>query len=199
MGTQKVGETSRSLEDPNKTNDPKKKNIRQRDVLAAMLVGYIVGIMLMMMIHFILQKKCANCTSGSTTSSLGNGLQDSCFEGWIILAGEKTCFFDSYFDVNWTVVEPEAGTNEVDKYFQNIRQIQDINDDILVGTVFNNDRGFYQWIGGSGSNNGALPAASNTVASPNATKICVSDLQEAPIEWGLNLLGAESNDTCFIS
>ncbi|XP_063443247.1 uncharacterized protein LOC134723614 [Mytilus trossulus] len=196
MGTNKVGETSRSLEDPSKTEDPKKKSIRQRDVLAAMLVGYIVGILLMMIIHFIIQNKCTeNCTTSSVGSS--NELQDTCFEGWIILAGEKTCFFQSYFDVNWTVVEPEAGTSEVDEYFQKIGTIQDINDDILVGTVFNNDRGFYQWIGGSGSNN-ILPGADNTVASPNATSSCVSDLQEAPTEWGLNLLAAKSNDTCFI-
>ncbi|XP_071174013.1 uncharacterized protein [Mytilus edulis] len=196
MGTNKVGETSHSLEDPSKTEDPKKKSIRQRDVLAAMLVGYIVGILLMMIIHFVIQNK---CTENCTTSSVGrNELQDTCFEGWIILAGEKTCFFHSFFNVNWTVVEPEAGTSEVDEYFQKIEQIQNINDDILIGTVFNNDRGFYQWIGGSGSNN-VLPAADNNVASPNATNNCVSDLQEAPTEWGLNLLAAKSNDTCFIS
>lgn len=81
MGTNKVGETSHSLEDPSKTEDPKKKSIRQRDVLAAMLVGYIVGILLMMIIHFVIQNK---CTENCTTSSVGRSKFYRIFNAFIL-------------------------------------------------------------------------------------------------------------------
>lgn len=71
---------------------------------------------------------------------------------------------------------------------------QDINDEILIGAVFKHDRGFYQWMGGKDSTS-TVPTVSTIAPSTNT---CVTNLQDAPVGWGLNLQEATSEAQCFI-
>lgn len=63
MATNKVGS---SLElGVEKQADYSKKKLKPKDVLIGLLAGYVVGILVMMIIHFLISKTCTNCTSGS--------------------------------------------------------------------------------------------------------------------------------------
>ena len=77
---------------------------------------------------------------------------------------------------------------------QQMFYFQGINDDILIGAVFKHDRGFYQWIGGKVSTS-TVPTVSTIAPSTNT---CVTNLQDAPVGWGLNLQEATSEAQCFI-
>lgn len=63
MATNKVGS---SLElGVEKQADYSKKKLKPKDVLIGLLAGYVVGILVMMIIHFLISKTCTNCTPGS--------------------------------------------------------------------------------------------------------------------------------------
>jgi hypothetical protein len=68
MATNKVGS---SLElGVEKQGETSKKKLTPKDVIIGLIAGYAVGILVMMIIHFLISKTCVNCTTGT---GYGNG------------------------------------------------------------------------------------------------------------------------------
>jgi hypothetical protein len=62
MATNKVGS---SLElGVEKQGETSKKKLTPKDIIIGLIAGYAVGILVMMIIHFLISKTCANCTTG---------------------------------------------------------------------------------------------------------------------------------------
>lgn len=63
MATNKVGfSLELGVEKQGKTS---KKKLTPKDVIIGLLAGYAVGILVMMIIHFLISKTSANCTTGT--------------------------------------------------------------------------------------------------------------------------------------
>lgn len=67
MATNKVGS---SVElGVEKQGDTIKKKLKSKDVIIGLFAGYVVGILVMMIIHFLISKTCTNCTTGTGDGS----------------------------------------------------------------------------------------------------------------------------------